>query len=63
MMMNFYAKLWEICPVDQKSQEHFDTVGFKPEVEEEHYNLDEMIWDLGMVLPSWDDNNKEQESE
>ena len=61
MMMNFYAKLWELCPIDQKSQEHFDTVGFKPDVEEEeHYNLDEMIWDLGMVLPSWDDNNNKE---
>ena len=55
MMMTFYARLWEICPIDQDSQEHFDSVGFKPDGEpEEHYNLDEMIWDLGMVLPSWE---------
>ena len=58
MMMNFYAKLWEICPIDQHSQEHFDSVGFQPEVD--HYDLDEMIWDLGMVLPSWDDNNNKE---
>ena len=59
MMMNFYAKLWEICPVDQKSQEHFDTVGFVPE-DQTHHDLDEIIWDLGMVLPSWEDNNNKE---
>lgn len=59
MMMNFYAKLWDICPIDQHSQDHFDSVGFKPE--DEHYNLDEMIWDLGMILPSWEDDNNNKE--
>ena len=57
MMMNFYARLWEICPVDQKSQDHFDTVGFKPK-NESHHNLDEVIWDLGMTLPSWEDEDE-----
>lgn len=55
--MNFYARLWEICPVDQKSQDHFDTVGFKPK-DESHHNLDEVIWDLGMTLPSWEDEDE-----
>ena len=47
-LIDFYAQLWDIYPVRLKNGEL--------DMEEGSGTLDEMIWDLGMNLPSWDDD-------
>ena len=41
-LMDFYAKLYD-CYHDGRA------------LERESFELNEMIWDLGLNLPSWDD--------
>ena len=49
MIMPFYSKLYDMYPYDEENPFHFKEW-------EKSYSLDKMIWDLGMNLPSWDDD-------
>ena len=56
MLMDFYAKLYDKCPID------VDEVLISNIIKEEKkldggVELDEMIWNLGLSLPSWDDDS------
>ena len=58
LMMDFYAKLWDIRSVDEPDKDHFKKlVDFQPQ--EDSIGLDEMIWNLGLNLPSWEDDDEE----
>ena len=46
-LMDFYAKLYD-CYHDGRA---FEEESF----EKESFEMNEMIWDLGLSLPSWDD--------
>ena len=46
-LMDFYAKLYD-CYHDGRAFE-------KESFEKESFEMNEMIWDLGLSLPSWDD--------
>jgi|TARA_B100000085_G_C18382141_1_gene446859 hypothetical protein len=74
MIMPFYSKMYDIHPFDES---HFDdtpdldvdpilNLGVKPDKDSEpiDMSLDEMIWNLGLNLPSWnsDGENNEKES-
>ena len=52
ILMDFYAKLYEECPID------IDDVmltNYKMMAEDKGLSLEEMVLELDMVLPSWDD--------
>ena len=74
MIMPFYSKMYDIHPFDES---HFDdtpeldvdpilNLGVKPDKDSEpiDMSLDEMMWNLGIDLPSWnsDGENNEKES-
>ena len=54
MIMPFYSKMYEKFPYDEENPFHFDD---KKEEKPINKSLDEMIWDLGLTLPSWDDED------
>ena len=47
-LMDFYAELHDKSPVD------IDKI-MKHSIKEKGFELEQMIWDLGLSLPSWDD--------
>ena len=60
-LMDFYAKLYDKCPIDVDDELELSP-GFRKEinkmnhgVRENSFELEQMIWDLGLSLPSWDD--------
>lgn len=54
MIMPFYSKMYEKFPYDEENPFHFED---KKEEKPINKSLDEMIWDLGLTLPSWDDED------
>ena len=56
-LMDFYCYLQEMKSNDSKSNDSNDRKDLKRIIIEEsksiNMNLDEMIWNLGMSLPSW----------
>ena len=67
MIMPFYSRMYDLYPYnednpfDEKDGHPFnkkDMDGFHEDKQEsEPKSLDEIIWDLGMDLPSWDDDD------
>ena len=55
MVMPFYSKMYDLHPYNEENPFHFEEW-------EESFSLDEMIWDLGLNIPSWEDgeNNEEE---
>jgi len=62
MIMPFYSKMYEMCPYNEENPFHFEEDYIKEDKESINMSLDEMIWSLGLNLPSWedDDNNIEE---
>ena len=62
LLMDFYAKLWDIRNVDKDDKNHFKKlIDFQPEDNNrEAYpiGLDEIAWELGLELPSWDEDKE-----
>jgi hypothetical protein len=59
-IMNLYSRLYENYYFDNRIfplENNDDFVNFDGSVE--HDSLDELIWGLGMNLPSWDDEDNE----
>ena len=56
MIMPFYSRMYDKFPYNEENPFHFEE---KPNEKKEPINksLDEMIWDLGLSLPSWDDED------
>jgi hypothetical protein len=54
MIMPFYTRLYEQHPYDENNPLEFET---------KHLPLDEMIWELGLTLPSWDDEDNTGEDD
>ncbi len=54
MIMPFYTRLYEQHPYDENNPLEFET---------KHLPLDEMIWELGLTLPSWDDEDNTGEND
>jgi hypothetical protein len=56
MLMDFYAKLHDKCPIDV-NEVLWDSQG---NADDSGIELDEMIWELGLSLPSWEDDSTDQ---
>ena len=54
MVMPFYSKMYDLHPYNEENPFHFEEW-------EESFSLDEMIWDLGLNLPSWEDGENNEE--
>ena len=69
MIMPFYSKLYEKYPYNEENPFHFEQeeldeiINGRGEVEAINKSLDEMVWDLGLTLPSWEDDNGENQDE
>ena len=67
--MPFYSKLYEKYPYNEENpfdfeQEKLDEIiNGRGDVESIDKSLDEMVWDLGLTLPSWEDDNGENQDE
>ena len=61
MIMPFYSKLYDLHPYNEENPFHFEEEYNKEnnDVEGVDKSLDEMIWDLGLNLPSWEDDDEE----
>ena len=65
MIMPFYSKMYELYPYneddpfdekDMNELKHFADDFHEGKHDGDGKSLDEIIWDLGMNLPSWDDD-------
>ena len=56
MIMPFYSKLYDMYPYDEENPFHFKEK-YNKNKESVNKSLDEMIWDLGLNLPSWEDDD------
>ncbi len=65
MIMPFYSKMYELYPYneddpfdekDMNELKHFADDFHEGKHNGDGKSLDEIIWDLGMNLPSWDDD-------
>ena len=65
MIMPFYSKMYELYPYneddpfdekDKNELKHFADDFHEGKHNGDGKSLDEIIWDLGMNLPSWDDD-------
>ena len=65
MIMPFYSKMYELYPYneddpfdekDMNELKHFADDFHEGKHNGDEKSLDEIIWDLGMNLPSWDDD-------
>jgi hypothetical protein len=54
--------MYEMYPYNEENPFHFEEDYIKEDKESINMSLDEMIWSLGLNLPSWedDDNNIEE---
>ena len=60
MIMPFYSKMYDLHPYNEENPFHFEEDYIKENnIESIDKSLDEMIWDLGLSLPSWDDDYDE----
>ena len=59
MIMPFYSKLYDKHPYNEENPFHFEEEYNKENSESIDMSLDEMIWNLGLNLPSWEDDDKE----
>ena len=60
MIMPFYSKMYDLHPYNEENPFHFKEDYIKENnIESIDKSLDEMIWDLGLSLPSWDDDYDE----
>ncbi len=61
MIMPFYSKMYEIYPYNEENPFHFEEDYVKDDGESIDMSLDEMIWSLGLNLPSWEDGEQNEE--
>tara|TARA_R100001443_G_scaffold30147_2_gene43667 strand:- start:3122 stop:3352 length:231 start_codon:yes stop_codon:yes gene_type:complete len=67
MIMPFYSKMYDLYPYneddpfdekDMNELKHFADDFHEGKHNSDLKSLDEIIWDLGMNLPSWDDDDE-----
>jgi len=61
MIMPFYSKLYDEHPYNEENPFHFEEDYNKEDSESIDMSLDEMIWNLGLNLPSWEDGEQNEE--
>jgi len=57
MIMPFYSQMYELHPYNEDDPFDFGDEDNVISKEEFNKQLDQLIWDLGLSLPSWDDND------
>ena len=55
LIMPFYSKMYDKFPYNEENPFHFEEENDKNK-QPVNKSLDEIIWDLGLNLPSWDDD-------
>ena len=63
MIMPFYSKMYDLHPYNEENPFHFEEEYNKENNESIDVSLDEMIWNLGLNLPSWEDNDNNIDEE
>ena len=58
MIMPFYSKMYDKFPYNEENPFHFEEEQDEKNKQPVNKSLDEIIWDLGMNLPSWDDDDQ-----
>lgn len=58
MIMPFYAQMYELHPYDEDDPFNFVGEDLMGSQEEFNKQLDQLVWNLGMKLPSWEDNDE-----